>query len=54
MAAWQELKDADAEYKAKFSALGDATADTWDATRDRASAAWDRLQEAYRKARASN
>lgn len=51
-AAWQELKDADANYKEKVSALGDATADTWDSAKQNTIAAWDRLQAAYYKARA--
>lgn len=51
-AAWQELKDADANYKEKVSALGDATADTWDSAKENTIAAWDRLQAAYYKARA--
>jgi hypothetical protein len=52
--AWEELKNADSDYKEKLSALGNATADTWDAARDRAAAAWDRLQEAYHKARVAD
>lgn len=51
-AAWQELKDSEANYKEKVSALGAATADTWDSAKDNTVAAWDRLQAAYYKARA--
>ena len=52
-AAMAELKDAEADYKQKLDALGHATADTWDAARDNVSAAWDRLQASYAKARAN-
>jgi len=51
-AAMTELKDADANYKEKLSALGNATADTWTSARDNVSAAWDRLQASFTKARA--
>jgi hypothetical protein len=51
-AAMEELKNSEADYKAKLSALGTASADTWDAARDNVVAAWDRLQAAYAKARA--
>lgn len=50
-AAMEELKNSEADYKAKLAALGTATADTWDATRDQIAAAWDRLEAAYAKAR---
>ena len=52
-AAMNELKSAEADYKDKLSALGNATADTWTAARDNVAAAWDRLQASYAKARAS-
>lgn len=51
-AAMAELKDSEANYKQKLSALGNATADTWTAARDDVAAAWDRLQASYAKARA--
>lgn len=51
-AAMEELKNSEADYKAKLDALGTATADTWNAARDDVMAAWDRLQAAYAKARA--
>lgn len=51
-AAMEELKNAEADYKQKLDALGNASAETWDAARDNVVAAWDRLQAAYAKARA--
>jgi len=51
-AAMNELKDAEANYKEKLAAVGNATADTWTAARDDVAAAWDRLQASYAKARA--
>ena len=48
-----ELKDSEASYKEKLSAMGNATADTWDAARDDVAAAWDRVQASYAKARAN-
>ena len=51
--AMEELKNSEADYKAKLDALGHATADTWAAARDNVIAAWDRLQASYAKARAS-
>jgi len=53
-AAMQELKDSEADYHEKLAALGNATADTWTATRDSVAASWDRLQASYAKARAGN
>jgi hypothetical protein len=53
-AAMNELKNSEADYKEKLAALGNATADTWDAARDNVAAAWDRLQVSYAKARAAN
>lgn len=53
-AAMNELKDSEANYKAKLAALGNATADTWTAARDDVAAAWDSLQASYAKARAGN
>ena len=50
--AMEELKNSEADYKAKLGALGTATSDTWVAARDNVTAAWDRLQAAYAKARA--
>jgi len=52
-AAMNELKDSEANYKEKLSALGHASAETWDAARDNVAAAWDRLQASYAKARAN-
>jgi hypothetical protein len=52
-AAMAELKDSEANYKEKLAALGNASGATWDAARDDVIAAWDRLQAAYAKARAS-
>jgi hypothetical protein len=52
-AAMAEFKDSEANYKEKLSALGNATAETWDAARDNVAAAWDRLQASYAKARAN-
>ena len=52
-AAMSELKDSEATYKEKLAALGNATADTWDAGRDDVAHAWDRVQASYAKARAN-
>lgn len=51
-AAMAELKDSEADYKAKTAALGDATAATWDSAKKNAMLSWDKLQAAYYKARA--
>jgi len=51
-AAMAELKNSEADYKAKVDALGHATADTWDSAKQNTIAAWDRLQADYDKARA--
>lgn len=51
-AAMSELKDAQAEYKSKLEALGDATAATWDSAKQNVIAAWERLEASYHKARA--
>ena len=51
-AAMAELKDADADYKSKLSALGSATADTWDSAKQNVIASWDKLQASYYKAKA--
>jgi len=51
-AAMAELKDSEADYKAKLDALGTASADTWDAAKKNVILAWDRLEAAYHKARA--
>ncbi|WP_415910540.1 hypothetical protein [Oleiharenicola sp. Vm1] len=51
-AAMEELRNSEADYRAKLAALGTATADTWDAARDELAAAWHRVQSAYAKARA--
>lgn len=52
-AAMEELKNSEADYKAKLDALGHATADTWEAAKNNVILAWDKLQASYRKARAS-
>ena len=51
-AAMDELKNAEADYKAKLDALGTASADTWTEAKDNVVLAWDRLQASYYKARA--
>jgi hypothetical protein len=51
-AAMEELKNSEADYKAKVSALGDATAATWESAKQNTIAAWDKLQASYYKARA--
>ena len=51
-AAMNQLKNDEADYKAKLDALGNATADTWDAAKQNVIAAWDKLQASYHKARA--
>ncbi|WP_438483028.1 hypothetical protein [Oleiharenicola lentus] len=52
-AAMAELKDSEADYKQKMSALGNATADTWDSAKQNVIASWDKLQASYYKARAN-
>ena len=52
-AAMDELKNSEADYKEKLAALGNATADTWDAAKNNVVLAWDKLQASYRKARAN-
>lgn len=52
-AAMDELKNSEADYKEKLAALGNATADTWEAAKNNVVLAWDRLQASYRKARAN-
>lgn len=51
-AAMAELKNSEADYKAKLDALGSASADTWDSAKQNVIAAWDKLQASYYKARA--
>jgi len=51
-AAMEELKNARANFNDKMSAVGRATADTWNHARQETVAAWDRLEAAYHKARA--
>jgi len=51
-AAMDELKNSDADYKAKVDALGTATADTWDSAKQNVVSSWDHLKAAYDKARA--
>lgn len=49
-AAMEEFKNAEADYKQKLSALGTASADTWESAKNNTIAAWDKLEAAYRKA----
>jgi hypothetical protein len=51
-AAMDELKNSEADYKAKLAALGTATTDTWSEAKNNVVLAWDRLQASYKKARA--
>jgi hypothetical protein len=51
-AAMEELKSSEADYKEKVSALGSATAATWDSAKQNVISSWDHLQAAYYKARA--
>ena len=51
-AAMDELKNSEADYQEKSSALGHATAATWDSAKKNVLLSWDRLQAAYYKARA--
>ena len=52
-AAMADLKSAETDYKEKVSALGSATAATWDSGKQNVIASWDRLQASYYKARAN-
>jgi hypothetical protein len=52
-AAMAELKNSEADYKEKLSALGNATADTWDSAKQNVIASWDKLKASYDKARAN-
>jgi hypothetical protein len=52
-AAMAELKDSEADYKAKLDALGTATADTWDSAKQNVIASWDKLQANYYKAKSN-
>ena len=52
-AAMAELKSSEADYKEKLNSLGGATSATWDSAKQNTIAAWDRLQAAYYKAKAS-
>ena len=51
-AAMEELKNSEADYKDKVSALGHATADTWDAAKQNVISAWEHLEASCKKARA--
>ena len=51
-AAMKELKNSEADYKAKLDALSRATADTWESAKQNVIAAWERLEASYHKARA--
>jgi len=50
-AAMEEVRNAQADFKAKVDALGHASADTWDSAKQKVVAAWDRLEAAVKKAR---
>lgn len=52
-AAMEELKNSEADYKEKLSALGNATADTWDSAKQNVIASWDKMKASYDKARAN-
>jgi len=51
-AAWNDLTSARADFDQKMSALGRASADTWEQAKRETIAAWDRVEAAYKKARA--
>jgi hypothetical protein len=51
-AAMEQLKNDEADYKQKLNALGTATADTWESSKQNVILAWDKLQATYYKARA--
>ncbi|ACB75097.1 hypothetical protein [Opitutus terrae] len=51
-AAMAELKNAQADYKQKVAALGDATAATWESAKQNVIVAWNRMEAAYHNARA--
>jgi iron uptake system EfeUOB component EfeO/EfeM len=51
-AAMEKLTSARADFDEKMSALGKASADTWEQAKREAIAAWDRLQAAYHEAKA--
>jgi hypothetical protein len=51
--AMDELKNSEADYKAKLDALGHASAATWESAKQNVIAAWDKLQASYHKARAN-
>lgn len=51
-AAMEELKTSEADYKEKLRALGGASADTWEASKQNVILAWEKLEASYRRARA--
>ena len=51
--AMAELKNSEADYKEKLSALGNATADTWDSAKQNVISSWDKTKASYDKARAN-
>ncbi len=53
-AAMDELRNARATFDEKLSALGRASADTWEQAKRETMAAWDRVQAAYHKAKAES
>ncbi|HVZ66582.1 MAG TPA: hypothetical protein VG936_18600 [Lacunisphaera sp.] len=50
--AMEELKRDDADYQAALKSLGSASANEWDAAKEKTIAAWHKLQAAYDRARA--
>ncbi len=50
--AMEELKRDDADYQAALKSLGSASANEWDAAKEKTIAAWHKLQAAYERARA--
>lgn len=50
--AMDELKRDDADYQAALKSLGSASANEWDAAKEKTIAAWHKLQAAYDRARA--
>ncbi|HTL69363.1 MAG TPA: hypothetical protein VL200_16985 [Lacunisphaera sp.] len=50
--AMEELKRDDADYQAALKSLGSASANEWDAAKEKTISAWHKLQAAYDRARA--
>lgn len=53
-AAWEQVKNDQANFDQKMSALGRATKDTWQSAKADVIAAWEKLEASARKARANN